>query len=578
MRRGLVIQLSVIVALAVGGLLATLIAGNRPLLGLDLQGGVSVVLQPTSDVETDQLDQAIEIIRNRVDGLGVAEPDIARQGDSIVVQLPGVDDAERALELVGQTAELRFREVIGQFPNTPDGAAQAAAGLEPLQELFATPPADAGEAPPATTIAPDATSPDATSPDATSPATTSPATTAVPETTVAPDDENSEGAVARPVVLTQESETTEAPATTESPATTVVPETTVAPDTTEEPAPETTLAPPTTLAPVDPESVITGRDDDTTDAVVLLPGFEGEFLYVLAPAALTGEIVDTADAQLNPFNLGDWQVNLDFTSEGSPAFDALAAQTVGRQLAIVLDGVVYSAPVIQQPNFGGTAVITGNFDEDEAKDLATVLRFGALPIELEPATVQTVSATLGSDALSAGVIAGIVGLILVGLFMTAYYRLAGLISILGLAVSGALLWSTIAYLGDSQGLALTLAGATGIIVSIGVQVDSNVVYYERLKEEMRRGRSLRVSADAGFQQAFSTIVKADVASLIGAGLLYWLTVGPVRGFALFLGLATILDLVVSYFFMRPALVMLARRRGATPRRIIGVDVAQGGAS
>ena len=160
--------------------------------------------------------------------------------------------------------------------------------------------------------------------------------------------------------------------------------------------------------------------------------------------------------------------------------------------------------------------------------------------------------------------------------MTAYYRLAGLVSMLGLAVSGALLWSTISFLGETSGLALTLAGATGIIVSIGVQVDSNVVYYERLKEEMRRGRSLRVSADAGFQHAFSTIVKADVASLIGAGLLYWLTVGPVRGFALFLGLATILDLVVSYFFMRPALVMLARRRGAEPRRIIGIDVAASG--
>ncbi|MFV1990052.1 MAG: SecD/SecF family protein translocase subunit, partial [Acidimicrobiales bacterium] len=248
-----------------------------------------------------------------------------------------------------------------------------------------------------------------------------------------------------------------------------------------------------------------------------------------------------------------------------------AAEYVGRPLAIVLDGVVYSAPTINQAGFSGSAVITGNFSESEAKGLATALRFGALPVELEQESVQTVSATLGGDALDAGIIAGIVGLILVGIYMTAYYRVLGFVSVMSLTVSGALLWTLISWMGETQGLVLSLAGATGIIVSIGVQVDSNVVYYERLKEQVRGGRSLRVSASKGFDDAFSTIIKADVGSLIGAGVLWYLTVGPVRGFALFLGLATIMDLIVSYFFMRPMVIWLTRRRGAKPDLMLGVE-------
>jgi preprotein translocase subunit SecD len=561
MRRGLVVQLTLVIVVAVGGLIATLASGNRPLLGLDLRGGVAVVLQPTSDdVQTDQLDQAIEVIRNRVDGLGVAEPDITRQGDSIVVQLPGVEDSDRALELVGQTAELRFRPVASAgaqpaiFPNTPEGAALAVQVAEQFRELTG-----ASSGPVVNPDDFDPTTGPITNPDATT-ATIPPATVPAPDEPA--EDENGAGAGGVPVAF----------ATTETTTETTVPSTTVAPgDTT-----DTTIAPTETLPPIDPADAITPREEDTVNNVVVLPDVDGQNLYVLLPAEVTGDAVRTADASLDQQTLGSWQVNLSFTSAGSVEFDQLAAANLGRQVAIALDGLVYSAPTIQQANFGGTAVISGDFTESEAKDLAVVLRFGALPIELEPATVQTVSATLGNDALRAGIIAGLVGLVLVGVFMTAYYRLAGLIAMFSLAISGALLWSMISFLGESNGLALTLAGATGIIVSIGVQVDSNVVYYERLKEEMRRGRSLRVSADAGFQHAFSTIVKADVASLIGAGLLYWLTVGPVRGFALFLGLATLLDLVVSYLFMRPARDLLARRRGAEPRQIIGIDVATSG--
>lgn len=545
MRRGLTSSLVFIVLAAVAALVGTLVAGNRPLLGLDLQGGLAVVLQPTTDVDDESIDQAIEVIRNRVDAIGVAEPEITRQGDSIVVQLPGVDDSERALELVGQTAELRFRTVRNAFPNTPEGAAAVqsvlaleAFGADSIEDLIQVDPSETDPS-----GVDDAPVDDAPVEEA-------------PATTDAPADDGAEenGSAPFDVEAVQiAATTTETPATSEVPAD-------------DAPAEE---APVTTPPVADPDDVITPPDEDEFGDVVVLPGIEGNFLYVLEPASASGTIVDDAQATLGELG-GGWSVNLSFTGQGSIEFDQIAAQNVGQSLAIVLDGVVYSAPTIQQANFGGTAVITGNFGEEEAKDLALVLRFGALPVELEPATVQTVSATLGEEALDAGIIAGIIGLFLVGVFIIGYYRWAGAIALGGLAVSGALLWSFIALLGETSGLALTLAGATGIIVSIGVQVDSNIVYYERLKEEVRRGRSLRVAADQGFRGAFSTIVKADVGSLIGAALLYWLTVGPVRGFAFFLGIATILDLIVSYFYMRPALVLMARRFNEHPNRVIGV--------
>ena len=223
-------------------------------------------------------------------------------------------------------------------------------------------------------------------------------------------------------------------------------------------------------------------------------------------------------------------------------------------------------------------MISGAFDEDEAKNLALVLRFGALPVEFERDDVRTVSATLGEGTLRAGVVAGLVGLALVGLYMLAYYRLLGLVAICSLAVSGATLWSIIAWLGESQGLALTLAGATGIIVSIGVQVDSNIVYYERIKEEVRRGRAVRSAADGSFKAAFATIIWADLASLIGAGVLYQLTTGTVRGFALYLGITTLIDLAVSFFFMRPLVVVIARRLVKEKPSRLGLSATSEGAT
>jgi len=315
-------------------------------------------------------------------------------------------------------------------------------------------------------------------------------------------------------------------------------------------------------------AVLQRRGDDAFTSRLQL----GPVPEVLEPETpgqrLTGEVLESAAAR---YALPDWLVQPVFRS-GSPGiddFNVLAAQCFARgpscpegRIAIEIDGFVESDPTVEVASFERDRInITGSFGEAAAKDLALALNFGALPVELTPQESRIVSATLGSDALRAGVIAGLVGLVLVSLYLVAYYRLLGLVAISSLAVSGAVLWTVIAWLGQSQGLTLTLAGVTGLIVSIGVSVDSNVVYFENLKEEVRAGRPVRSSVTRAFPAAFSTIIKADVASLIAAAVLYLLTVGQVRGFALFLGLATVLDLVATYFFMGPAVRLMVRRSG-----------------
>ena len=443
-----------VLLIAGASLAGVLSAGWAPVLGVQLQGGVEVVLRPANEVSDEQFERAIEIIRNRVDAIGVAEPDITRQGDQVVIQLPGVKDKQRAVDLIGKTAELTFRPVISIFD--PLDANQRAAAKAVVESSGSAKEGD----------------------------------------------------------IVEDTDST-----------------------------------------VSLSDLLTPPEEDAATAAVALLGSDGQLGFVLAPAQLTGEVIEEAVATFQ----GQWIVNLSLNDEGAVGFDQMAVANYERQVAIVLDGVVESAPTINATEFNGQAVISGSFDEAEAKNLALVLRFGALPVEFERDDVRTVSATLGEGTLRAGVIAGLVGLALVGLYMLLYYRLLGLVAICSLAISGATLWSIIAWLGESKGLALTLAGATGIIVSIGVQVDSNIVYYERIKEEVRRGRAVRSAAAGSFRAAFSTIVWADLASLIGAGVLYQLTSGTVRGFALYLGIATLIDLAVSFFFMRPLVVFVARR-------------------
>jgi preprotein translocase subunit SecD len=484
-----------ILVVAFGALAATLVAGNSPELGLDLQGGASVVLQPPEGVDASGvLDQAIDVIRNRVDALGVAEPEIARPGDAVIVQLPGVRDQRRALDVVGQTAELRFRPVLQELP----------------------PP---GEEPETTTTTTAASS---TTTASTAPGSSTTASTAPGETT-----------------------TTTAPSTTSTTA--------------------ASACQPTRRA-----------DDKPENEVILLgekPDEGPQPCYRLGPSTVRGTAVDDAKARVQDLG-GTWSVDLTFTDRGSQAFDDAAAQCnppgekcpTGR-LAIALDGIVQSAPTIQQSEFNGKAQITGDFSESEARNLALVLRYGSLPVQLEPQTVQTVSPSLGRDSLHAGLLAGAIGTVLVLAYMIFYYRALGLVVVFGLGVWAALLWSIISFLGRTSGLALSLAGVTGIIVSIGVTVDSYVVFFERLKDEVRAGRTVRASVDRGFKRAFRTILIADTSAFMGAAVLYLLTVGPVRGFAFFLGLSTLLDIVVAWFFTRPLVAVLSRRRTFTSSRL-----------
>jgi preprotein translocase subunit SecD len=527
-----VTALVVIIAFAVVGMLYTVVSGHRPLLGLDLQGGVSVVLKPRdADVPSGNLEQAKRIIDQRINALGVAESEVTIQGNTILVQIPGVKDKDRALKLVGETAELQFRPVLQVYPPPTD-----------TDESTDTTGADGStdtttaDDPTATTVAPDAST----------------ATTATDSTSTS---EQSLGLVEGESALGAQTDPNATTTTVDPNATT----TTVDPNAT-----TTTTAPAvdTSTPALTPEDVLNSEEAKSQEVVVpQVDRKTGEItaVYQLGPVVVSGTAVESASAGLN--QNGQWEVRPIFRdgADGIDTFNAAASQCnppsstcPTGQLAVVLDNKVLTAPSINEASFQRDSItISGSFDESSAKDVATALNYGALPVVLEPQTSEIVSATLGRDALHAGLVAGAVGFVLVGAYMIFFYRLLGLLAMFKLFIEGAILWSLLCYLGANVGLALTLAGITGIIVSIGVSLDSNVVYYEHLKEDVRAGRSIRAAVDKSFASAWSTILAADSASIIGAFLLYFLTVGAVRGFAFYLGLSTVLDLITSYCYMRP---------------------------
>jgi preprotein translocase subunit SecD len=305
--------------------------------------------------------------------------------------------------------------------------------------------------------------------------------------------------------------------------------------------------------------------DDNKDDMVILPALgDPGVRYILGKAQLTGHSVHSAVAQQN--TIGQWVVNYTLTKTGSPLWDQVADKNFHALLAIELDGVVQSAPLIQPSqaafsSFDGQGEISGgSITEQSAKNLALAMQFGSLPVRLVPLTTQTVSATLGHGDLVAGLGAGLVGLALVLLYTILYYRALGLVIILGLAATGALLWAIISALGHTAlAPSFDLAGVTGLIVSIGITVDSYIVYFERLKDEARAGRSIRSSVDRGFRSAWRTVLAADTVSLLAAILLYIIAVGDVRGFAFFLGISTIMDIGITWYFTRPLVILLGRR-------------------
>ena len=541
MRRSLWYSLIGIVAAAVLSVLLVVAAGWKPLLGLDLQGGASVVLQPVNKVDNGVLGQAIGILRKRIDALGVAEPDISRQGGTVLIQIPGIKNQSDVLKIVGETAELRFRPVLCNGQTFPPYAATVSS---PGSTTTTTKPAGTTTTKPGggTGLGSGGRTPGAVLPGQTpAPATTAPPTTAPP--TTAP---STNATTAPPASAPLSASICSAATTTEG------------------------AHIPSTPVPDDPNAVVLFPAADKHGN----PDLSGP-RYLLGPSQLSGKAVASATAQ--PPDIGNggsntnWFVSITFTSSGGPGFDKLAAANYQKQVAIVLDGVVESTPVIQQQSYPNGAVINGsNFTQGSAKNLALQLRYGSLPVQFKFQSIQTVSASVGKDSLRAGLLAGGLGLILVLAYMVFYYRALGGVVILGLAISGMFLYSIISTLSHTRGLALTLAGATGIIVSIGVTADSYIVYFERLKDDIRSGRTIRSTADRSFARAYRTIVAADLVSFIAALILYIFTVSSVRGFAFTLGLSTLLDLITAFFFTRPMVILLARNRLFTDARHFGV--------
>lgn len=580
-RRPLVVSLVGILVVAFGALLATVIAGNSPQLGLDLQGGASVTLRPVGDYDPAALDVVPDIYRSRIDSLGVAEPEIIRQGDTVVVNLPGVKDKERAIELIGVTGKVVFRPVLSVLPLA-----------EPIDDAkiptesatTTTVPGTGTSVAPETSLAGAVT--DTTVEDTATTVEDSAATTTGDTTdTSAP---AAQGFAAPRAAATS----TATPTTTAATETTAVTETTAATETTEPATGTTVPGETTTTVAFEAESLITPAVDDVPEARVFLPNEDGTSILQLGPAFALGEnAIEDATATING---SEWTVEL--TMRGGPlgmdAWNAMTAkcyqsvQTPSTPnaecaqggMAIVLDHRVISAPRPEIGFFTGNTVVIsggqGGFEESTAKDLARVLKYGSTPIEMRAEAAQTVSATLGKDSLRAGIIAGIVGIVLVVLLMLLYYKSLAVVVVAGLSVSFALLYSVISLLSRTSGLALTLAGVTGIIVSIGVTVDSYVVFFERLKDEVRAGRSFRSSAQRGFKGAWRTILAADTVSLIGAAVLWYLSVGGVRGFAFFLGLSTLCDMVIAYFFTRPAVLLLSRSSRFQGSRVLGVQTGE----
>lgn len=479
-----VIGLLIVVGFAWGGLVSVYLLGIEPKLGLDLQGGTSVVLTAPDDTDPEVMEYAVDIMRRRIEDVGgVQEPEISISGGTtVLVQLPGVQNEQQALDAIGRTGRLSFRPVLNSTP-----------GLE-------------------------------------SPLVT---TTTVPSAT-----EEVEG----------ESEESSVVTTTTTPTLPEVPD------------------------GVDPVTGHTVEDDP--DEVAYLPNFTlfGAEVLTLGPAEMTGSDVSQALPGFDNTS-AQWVVNLSLTSDGSELFATLTGEaavfSVGdprRQIAIVLDGRIIASPQVSEDVAagvgitGGDAVITLGSDptaEEQAQNLAVILRYGSLPVAFERSQVEKVSATLGSDSLRIGLVSGISGLILVAVVLLLYYRALGLVAVLGIAVFGALLIAIYALLGHFQGVTLTLAGVTGIIVAIGITADSYIVYFERIKDELRAGRTVASAATQGFHTAFRTILTADTVSILGATLLWVLTVGAVKGFALSLGIATILDIFVARSFTRRAAWVLA---------------------
>jgi len=477
-------------------------ASFTPKLALDLQGGTQVILSPLlldgQGVTTEQLNQAVSIIRQRVDASGVSESQVVTQGDrNIIVSIPGVPD-ENTLALIKASAKLEFRAVlltsVGAPTSSVDGGDLSVDGEAGAEQAEGEEPASEPEAPAEPSAAP-----------------------------TDPSDLNW-----------------------------ITPELREAFD---------------ALDCATPFRV-PGQVDDPTVPLITCD-VTGTEKYILGPVEVEGANISDASNGTVQTSTGastnTWAVNLDFDGLGTQAFGAVTQRLFPladprNRFAITLDGFVITAPTTQAVITNGSAQITGSFDQDSSKVLADQLKYGSLPIGFEVESQENISATLGGEQLSNGILAAIIGLILVIGYSIFQYRGLALVTLGSLIVAAILVYLVIAVLSWRQGYRLSLAGVTGLIVSIGITVDSFIVFFERIKDEIRDGRSLETAVENGWKRGLRTILASDMVSFTAAVSLFLLTVGNVRGFAFTLGLTTIIDLVVVLLFTYPFLQLLSRTK------------------
>ncbi|MER5833493.1 protein translocase subunit SecD [Streptomyces sp. NPDC002130] len=533
--RSLALILIAIVALT-GGMFAS--GHTKPRLGIDLAGGTSITLRAVpeagneSAINKTNMDTAVSIMERRVNGLGVSEAEVQTQGrDNIVVNIPKGTNSEQARKQVGTTAKLYFRPVIATEVSGGKGAASPSPS--PTGNPSDQPSGKASDKP-------EATDKNSASPSAT-PTTQGRAVT--------------DGLKAD---ATPSASASDKPGASPSPS---------ASGGTAEADANALQAKYAKLDCTDTKTRSTVGDGVKASQPTLACGKNsgGQWQkYILGPAEVDGTDVDKAQAVLNTQTGAGWTVTMDFTDAGAKKFGDITGklaqnQPPQNQFAIVLDGDVVSDPSVRQALTGGNAEISGNFNQQSAQELSNMLSYGALPLTFKVDSMTTVTAALGGDQLQAGLIAGAIGLALVVIYLLAYYRGLSFVAILSLLVSAALTYTLMALLGPAIGFALNLPAVCGAIVAIGITADSFIVYFERVRDEIREGRTLRPAVERAWPRARRTILVSDFVSFLAAAVLFIVTVGKVRGFAFTLGLTTLLDVVVVFLFTKPLLTLLARR-------------------
>ncbi|WP_328840209.1 protein translocase subunit SecD [Streptomyces europaeiscabiei] len=538
--RALALILIALVALT-GGMFAS--GHTTPRLGIDLAGGTSITLTAINEpgqpdaINKTNMDTAVEIMNRRVNGLGVSEAEVQTQGrDNIIVNIPKGTDSEEARDQVGTTAKLYFRPVLQSQIGT--GATQTPSGSP------STSPSGSGSPSPSSSDGKDeATSPESGDSASPSSSATSQGRAVTDALKADPTPSGSGSASAKASDKASPSASPSVDAATQ--------------------ALQAEFA---ALDCNDPKQRAKAGKGKTTDIVVACGQDNGSWSkFVLGPVGVDGTEVEKAQALLDTQNGTGWQVVMDFDSKGEKKFaditGQLASQTSPQnEFAIVLDDEVVSHPYVRAAVTGGKAEISGSFTQEEAQNLANMLSYGALPLTFKESSVTTVSPALGDDQLHAGLIAGAIGLALVMIYLVAYYRGLSLIAIASLLVSAALTYVLMALLGPTIGFALNLPAVCGAIVAIGITADSFIVYFERVRDEIREGRTLRPAVERAWPRARRTILVSDFVSFLSAAVLFIVTVGKVQGFAFTLGLTTVLDVVVVFFFTKPLLTLLARTK------------------